>query len=130
MTQLADRTIKAPAVNPETTPYWEAASAGKLLLRRCTSCHKSHHYPRTLCPFCLGQTEWVESSGKGEIYTFALMRQAEQPYVIAYVQLEEGPAMMTNIVDCDASQLRIGQAVRVVFKPTENGPSVPMFTPA
>jgi hypothetical protein len=58
------------------------------------------------------------------------MRRAEIPYAIAYVTLDEGVTMLTNIVDCDLDTLRIGQRVRVVFKPTEGGPPVPMFTPA
>ena len=59
------------------------------------------------------------------------MRRAPVPYAIAYVTLDEGPTMMTNIVDCDLDAIRIGQAVRVVFKPTEDGgPPVPMFSPA
>ena len=61
---------------------------------------------------------------------FTLMRRAEVPYAIAYVTLEEGVTMMTNIVDCDLDGIRIGQRVRVVFKPTEGGPPVPAFTPA
>jgi uncharacterized OB-fold protein len=58
------------------------------------------------------------------------MRRVPVPYALAYVTLEEGVTMMTNIVDCDLDAIRIGQAVRVVFKPTEGGPPVPMFTPA
>ena len=58
------------------------------------------------------------------------MRRAPVPYVMAYVTLDEGPVMMTNIVDCDFDAIRIGQRVRVVFKLSENGPPVPMFTPS
>ena len=57
------------------------------------------------------------------------MRRAPVPYAIAYVTLDEGPTMMTNIVDCDLDKIKIGQAVRLVFKPSEGGPPVPMFTP-
>jgi uncharacterized OB-fold protein len=58
------------------------------------------------------------------------MRRAPVPYAIAYVTLAEGVTMMTNIVDCDLDGIRIGQAVKVVFKPSDGGPSVPMFSPA
>jgi uncharacterized OB-fold protein len=58
------------------------------------------------------------------------MRRAPVPYALAYVTLDEGVTMMTNIVDCDLDAIRIGQSVRVVFKATEDGPPVPMFTPA
>ena len=58
------------------------------------------------------------------------MRQEPVPYALAYVRLEEGVTMMTNIVDCDLDAIRIGQRVQVVFKPTEGAPPVPMFAPA
>ena len=57
------------------------------------------------------------------------MSRANPPFTIAYVTLAEGPTMMTNIVDCDASQLKIGAAVTLVFKPSETEYPVPMFTP-
>jgi hypothetical protein len=58
------------------------------------------------------------------------MRRVKEPYVIAHVTLAEGPTMLTNIVDCDFDKVRVGQAVAVVFKETENGQPVPMFKPA
>ena len=82
-----------------------------------------------LCPFCFSdETEWREAAGTGTIYSFSVMRRAEMPYAIAYVTLAEGPTMMSNIVDCDLDAIRIGQRVRLVFKPAENGQPVPMFT--
>ena len=127
----AQRKIPAPAVTPETKPFWDAAADGRLVIKQCTACGQSHHYPRTICPFCGSDaTEWRPASGRGKVYTYSVMRRVPEPYVIAYVTLEEGPMMMTNIVDCDLDSVRIGQAVRVVFKPTEGGPPVPMFAPA
>ena len=127
----AQRKIPAPAVTPETKPFWDAAADGRLVIKQCTACGQSHHYPRTICPFCGSDaTEWRPASGRGKVYTYSVMRRAPEPYVIAYVTLEEGPTMMTNIVDCDLDSVRIGQAVRVVFKPSEGGPPVPMFAPA
>ena len=58
------------------------------------------------------------------------MRRAPEPYAIGYVTLEEGPTMLTNIVDCDLDKLKVGQSVKLVFTPTEGGPPVPTFTPA
>ena len=69
-------------------------------------------------------------SGNGTIYSLSIMERAQVPYAIAYVTLEEGPTMMTNIVDCDLKSLKIGQKVKLKFVPTEGGPPVPMFTPA
>jgi uncharacterized OB-fold protein len=116
--------------NPETKRVFEAASAGKLLVPHCNACGRSHWYPRGICPHCFSQNlAWNEASGKGTIYSFSIMRRAEVPYVMAYVTLEEGPTMMTNIVDCDLDGIKIGQRVTLKFVPSENGPPVPMFTP-
>ncbi len=125
------RKIPAPQATPETQPFWEAATTGTLLVKKCASCAQVHHYPRALCPFCFSQaTQWLPASGRGTIYSYSVMRRVPVPYAIAYVTLEEGVTMMTNIVDCDLDSIRIGQRVKVVFKPTEGGPPVPMFTPA
>ena len=125
------RTIPAPPVNPETKPFWDAAAAGKLLIKRCAACGEKHYYPRAICPFCgSDRTEWLETSGRGIVYSFSVFRRAPIPYAIAYVTLDEGPTMMTNIVDADLDAIRIGQAVRIAFPPTDGGPPVPMFTPA
>jgi len=127
----AERKIDAPQPVPETQAFWEATAASRLLIKRCAACGESHYYPRSICPFCgSDRTEWRDASGRGTIYTYSVMRRAPVPYAIAYVTLEEGVSMMTNIVDCDLDAIRVGQTVRVVFKPTEGGPPVPMFTPA
>src|SRR5271156_1086453 len=98
----ATRKLAAPQPNPETQPYWDAAANGKLLVKKCLACGRPHHYPRSICPHCFSdRTEWTTASGKGTIYSYSVMRRAEVPYVIAYVTLDEGTTMMTNIVDCD-----------------------------
>jgi uncharacterized OB-fold protein len=126
-----DRKIASPEPTVGTEPYWEGARNSKLLLKHCTSCNKVHHYPRALCPYCFSdKLDWREASGKGKVYTYSVMRRAQEPYVIAYVTLDEGISMMTNIVDCDLDKVRIDQPVKVVFKSSENGQPVPMFTPA
>ena len=131
MLQAKDRKLPAPSPNLETQAFWDAAAEGKLLIKHCRGCNEAHHYPRALCPHCFSdQTEWRQSAGKGVIYSFSVMRRAPVPYAIAYVTLDEGPTMMTNIVECDLDAVRIGQRVAVVFKPSDGGPPVPMFKPA
>jgi hypothetical protein len=125
------RTVPAPVPGPETQPFWDAAAQGRLAIKRCTACGQAHHYPRAICPFCgSDRTEWQTASGRGTVYSFSVMRRVPAPYAIAYVTLEEGVTMMTNIVDTDFDAIRVGQPVRVVFKPTDGGPPVPMFTAA
>jgi hypothetical protein len=76
-------------------------------------------------------TEWVESPGRGVIYSVSVMKRAPEVYAMAYVTLEEGPTMMTNIVDCDYDTVAIGQKVQVTWRPTQDdGPPYPVFKPA
>jgi uncharacterized OB-fold protein len=127
---MPERKIQAPQPNPETEAFWNAAAQGKLMIGKCAACGKTHYYPRAICPFCFSdRTELQPASGSATIYTYSVMRRAPIPYTIAYVKLAEGPTMMTNIVDCDLDKIRIDQPVRLVFKPSEGGPPVPMFTP-
>ena len=128
--EYQDRIVSPPAVTPECQAYWDAANSGKLLVKFCTACKEYHHYPRAICPHCFSdQTEWREAKGTGTVYTYSISRRATPPFTMAYVTLEEGVSMMTNLVDCDFDALKVGQKVRVVFKPSEGGPVVPMFTP-
>ena len=129
--QSQERKIQAPQPNPETQAFWSAAQEGKLMIGKCTACGKVHYYPRVVCPFCFSEkTEWRQAKGTGTLYTFSVTRiPGKTVYAIAYVTLDEGPSMMTNIVDCDLDTLACGQKVRVTFKPTEGGGTIPMFTP-
>jgi uncharacterized OB-fold protein len=123
--------IASPVVTVETQPFWNAAREGRFVVPVCAACGKAHWYPRAVCPFCDSEKiDWRPASGRGTIYTFSVMRRVKEPYVIAHVTLAEGPTMLTNIVDCDLDRLRIGQAVALVFKESENGQPVPMFAPA
>jgi len=97
-----ERKYPAPALNPEIKPFFDAATEGKLALKKCGACGQAHHYPRAICPFCASdRTEWITASGRGTIYSYSVMRRVPVPYAIGYVTLEEGVTMMTNIVDCD-----------------------------
>jgi uncharacterized OB-fold protein len=127
---MADRTIAAPLVNPETEPFWAAAKEGKFLLPVCVDTGKAFWYPRQVSPFTLGKVEWKESKGLGTIYSVSVMKRAQPVYAIAYVTLDDGPTMMTNIVDCDFDKLAIGQRVQMTWKPAEDGTPYPQFKPA
>lgn len=126
------RKIPAPAVTLDAQPFWDACAQGKFLIKRCKACGEPHFYPRPLCPFCFSdKTDWEEAKGEGAIYSFSIMRHnTKEPYAIGYVTLDEGPSVLTNFVDCDFAQLKIGMRVKALFQPTENGPPVPVFTPA
>jgi len=128
--QSQERKIQAPVPNLETQAFWDACAQGKLMIGKCNACGAVYYYPRALCPVCFSdKTGLQQASGNGTIYTYSVMRRAPIPYAIAYVTLAEGPSIMTNIVDCDLDKIKIGQAVKLVFKPSDGGPPVPMFTP-
>jgi uncharacterized protein len=125
------RRIPAPRVLPEAMPFWEAAKEGRLLIKRCQDCGETHYYPRDICPHCMSaNTEWIETKGEGCVYSFSPMGKDEARYTLAYVTLDEGVTMLTNLVDGDAATFVIGQRVKLVFKPSDGGYPVPMFTPA
>ena len=127
-----------PTADWETSGYWEGAARGELVLQRCRDCGLVQHRPRGICAHCLSSSiDHFVASGRGTVHTFTVIHQNQMrafrgacPYVLAYVDLEEGPRLMTNIVDCDPATVRIGQAVVPDFSPCKNGLAVPRFRPA
>ena len=128
----AVRRIFAPAVSEETARFWKAAEDGKLLYGWCLACSEPHYYPRSFCPFCFSErVEWREASGAAKVYSYSIMyRSPTGPYTIAYVELAEGPRVMTNLVDSAFDRIAIGAAVQLVWQPTDGGPPVPCFAMA
>ena len=110
-----------PRIDEESKGFWEACARGELYVQRCRACGAKRHYPRALCPSCLSDdTEWLRCSGRGAVYTFTVTYQNQAPgfrdrlpYVMAYVELEEGVRMLTWIVDCALQDVRIGMPVEV-----------------
>lgn len=125
-----------PDVTPETERYWSAAADGELLVRECPDCGLTYHYPRTLCPDCFSEAvEWRETSGRGEVYSYSVTRtmsgwpEDDLPLVLAYVELDAGPRMMTN-VDADPEDVEIGTRVEARFVDADDADvAVPVFVP-
>ncbi|MEV6115080.1 Zn-ribbon domain-containing OB-fold protein [Streptomyces sp. NPDC052109] len=121
-----------PEPDAFTRSYWEAAAAGRLLIRRCAACGRAHHYPREFCPHCWSEeVTWEEASGRATLYTWSTVHRNDlppfgerTPYVAAVVDLAEGPRMMTQVVECAAAQLRAGLPLRVTF-----AQGLPVFRP-
>jgi uncharacterized OB-fold protein len=129
-TPAFDRVPAAPNEDPDNKPFFDAAREGKLLIGLCKDTGKHFFYPRGVSPYTLSSNvEFVESKGEGEIYSWSVQR-GKEPYCLAYVTLTEGVTIMTNIVDTDLDAVKVGQKVKLVFKPTNGGAPVPMFTPA
>ncbi|MGI9594725.1 MAG: Zn-ribbon domain-containing OB-fold protein [Acidimicrobiales bacterium] len=131
-----------PNASWETRGYWEGAGRGEIVLQRCLSCGTVQHKPRGVCVTCLdGDIEHFVAGGRGTVYTFTVTNQNQAkgfaeacPYVMAYVDLEEGPRLLTNIVDCEPDSVEIGMAVIANFATAERDDgeafAVPRFSPA
>lgn len=127
-----------PVVTPETAPFWAGAAEGEFLLNRCESCDLTYYYPRAHCPDCLSdRVSWIEASGAGEVYTYTVTSNVERwpdealPVVSAYVELEEGPRVLSVILECDPDEIAVGTPVEVTFVPTERDDvAIPAFVPA
>ncbi|MFS0589986.1 putative OB-fold protein [Cytobacillus horneckiae] len=126
-----------PVIDADSIQFWEGCKNKQLLIQKCLNCSKHIFYPRIVCPHCTSEKiEWIESSGKGKIYSFTIARRpggpafkAEVPYAVALVDLEEGVRIMSNIINTDVDQLKCEQEVEVVF--VKNGEiTYPMFQPA
>lgn len=136
---MAEYTGPLPVPSPETRPFWEAARGHRLELPFCRPCGAFFYYPRAACPRCLSaDIAWRPVSGRGTLHTFTVVHRGQKgfplgpPYVIAVVQLDEGPRMMTNLVDCvpDPAAIRIGMPVEVVFHDATPEIALPLFRPA
>jgi len=137
MTDTKKPSTPLPRVDEDSKGYWEACARHELHVQRCRACGAVRHYPRALCTVCLADDpEWLLSSGRGTVYTYTVTYQnlapgfrESVPYVLAYVELEEGVRVLTNIVDCPPDAVRIGLPVEVVFDDVSGALSVPKFRP-
>lgn len=118
-------------------PYWNAIDDERFELQHCHDCDTWIYYPRPICPSCgNGDPEWEEASGEGTIHTYTVLHVApvagysdETPYVLATIELAEGPRMMTNVVNCDPRDVEIGDDVTVTFE-DRGDRNLPQFEPA
>ena len=137
MTQQTKPPIPAPTPQPEWDYYWEKTKQHELWLMRCKDCNQAYFYPRPICPSCFSRnTEWFQSSGKGTVYTFAIVHRAPTtaftaPYVVAYIELEDGVRLPTNLIDVepDPEHVKIGMACEVVYEDISDTISLPKFRP-
>lgn len=117
--------------------YWDAAKRHELQIQRCKSCKEYIFYPRTVCPNCWSQDlEAVKAKGKGKVYSYTAVYQAghpgfknEVPYIFAVIKLDEGPHIMTNIIDCKPEDCKIDMPVEVVFADVTEDITLPKFRP-
>ena len=127
-----------PPMDWESRPFWEGCGRHELWLQRCAACDTLRARPLAVCPECLSSgVVWVRASGRATLHTYAITHQNQArgfrealPYVLAYVDLEEGVRLLTNVVNCEAERLRIGMPLEVDFADLEGDVAVPRFRPA
>ena len=125
----------APTVDADNAPFWQGARDGELRLQRCADCALPRFYPRRLCPQCWSDdVEWFTAAGRGIVYSYTVVERASSPefhdavpYVVALVDLVEGPRMMCTVESDDPGSVGIGDRVHIRFDPTEKGWAVPVF---
>ncbi|MAI46043.1 MAG: Zn-ribbon domain-containing OB-fold protein [Hyphomicrobiaceae bacterium TMED74] len=130
-----DRIIPQPT--PETQHYWDGAKRGELLLQTCNSCSHTYFPPRPFCPECGSRdVAVVKASGKGRLYSYIINHMKapgyEPPFAVAVVELEEGPRIMTNILECEPTPeaLQLDMPLEVTFEKLSDEISLPQFKPA
>lgn len=127
-----------PHIDEESRPFFEALQRHELYVQKCRECGDLRYHPRALCTNCLSsRTEWLRARGTGKIYTFTVTYQNQSagfreslPYVMAWVELDEGVKMLTNIIDCPPEQVKIGMPVEVAFEDVTPEVTLTKFRPA
>ena len=136
---LSDSDFVKPLPKPTawSQPFWDGTKEHKLLLKKCTSCGHIDHPPYISCTNCSSEENaWVEASGKGILYAYAVNTfgvpypfAEDLPYVVAMIDLPEGPRMISNVVGCDPQGLRNGMELEVVFEEASPEITLPKWRP-
>jgi uncharacterized protein len=123
--------------DPDWKPFWAGCARRVLLIQRCARCKEFRYPPSPICRSCSSADHlWVEASGKGTLFSFVVAHRAldpywkgELPYLVAVIELAEGPRMLTNLVGMKNDQAAIGMAMKVVFEPIADEIILPRFMP-
>jgi uncharacterized OB-fold protein len=126
-----------PVADPVTKPFWDSTKAHALQIQRCNACGNALFYPRGICPHCFSSDlSWQPVSGNGNIYAFTIVYrhpspafQADIPYVVALVELDEGVRLLSNLVEvtADPEHVKVGMPVQVVYEDVTDEITLPKF---
>lgn len=126
-----------PKITPDTQPFWDGCRQHRLMFQKCAACGHVRWPASIICPVCNSfEYGWLQSEGKGHVYSYVVFHrafhpavEARLPYVVASVQLLEGPVLLTNIIGCDTINICCDMPVKVVFADTRKGVVLPLFEP-
>lgn len=135
---MAEPARARPKPTPETQHFWDGTAAGELRLQRCDACANVYFPPRPFCPSCASRKVSIfKASGKARLYSYVINHRPAAPgftppYAIAVVELEEGPRMMSNIIDCPQTPeaLELDMKLEVAFEKLDDKITLPQFRPA
>lgn len=125
----------APVLTEDNEGFWTAAAEHRLVVQRCTACQRVLHPPRPMCPGCGSiELDFVDASGRGTVYSYAILHHPQNPafdypVLAALIDLDEGVRVVTNLVEVEPADVRIGMPVEVTFAATAGGGAVPVFRP-
>jgi uncharacterized OB-fold protein len=134
---MPDRPLPDPT--PETREFWDGARRGELRIQRCRACNRAYFYPRPFCPHCSSRdVEWFTASGRGRLHTYVIAHRGPPgfrdatPYVIAVVELDEGPRMMSNVIGVEPTPeaLPVDLRLEATFERQSDEITLPLFRPA
>jgi uncharacterized OB-fold protein len=115
-------------------PFWEGCRENELRLQHCSDCDRFQFYPRIVCSHCGGSAlSWRAVSGRGCVASFTIVRRSisrayEAPYVVALIDLAEGPRMMSGVVGCEPENVAVGDTVEVQFEAWNLDYMLPVFS--
>ncbi len=126
-----------PTINETNRPFWEGCKERKLMAQRCTQCGKLRMPAAVCCPNCLSpDSKWEALSGRGKVFSYITFHRAyhpawegKVPYVVAMIELAEGPIMMSNVVGTEPAKVKVGDAVTVDYEPIDEAVTIPVFRP-
>jgi len=127
-----------PVIDQWSKPFWEAAKEHRLIVQRCDTSGRTWFPPAPVSPATRdGKWSWVELSGFGRIASWVVFHQRyfagfadELPYPVVQVDLDDGPSIISNLVNLDGREITVGMRVRVVFEDVTDEISLPKFAPA
>jgi len=135
---MAEYTKPLPAISTLNQPYWDGLKQREMVLPKCEPCNKVWYPPTRFCPTCWSRDfSWQQLSGRGKVNSWVVFHQAyfsslkdDVPYNVAEVELEEGPRLLTNLVELSQTQIRIGMSVEVVYEDVTDEVTLAKFKPA
>lgn len=131
MDSLLEMHRQAVLAHPSSQIFWNCTQQGRFLLPRCTDCGRHHWYPRTFCPLCQSASvQWQVASGRARVHACSSLLRDTARTVLAFVELDEGPLMLTHLIGRELTEWRIGDALQVAFRPLESGLHLPVFRAA